>query len=570
MSEEKKKRNKIIGLSIGICAAILLIVTGTYAYWTITKSQNDPNSIIAACLDITMEEQTGTLTPSKNYPISDADGLADSGFTFTIKNHCPQDIAYVIGLDSVEVDTTGTNGYMLDGSIKVSIDNTTPRIFGELPEIDHIESNDTYTIRKSRKINTAVVPGMKDGVEGTDTHTIKAWTDADAPLSENNKVFGGRVFITGGQYITDDNPIAKPTDESCFTMNGEEIIGYDESCGTSVTIPMYVGENASLQELASGYGLDLYNEEDAPELLPGQLALYQNASTGEFIGGIYLGEDNVVSIKSLDLSQAYNLETIEPSAFSNVPSTEYDLDNYAKYSKSLTSLTFGSNDKRIVFGHNTFANIDVDNLDLYASYVAKIIDNSLEETAMPFGNAKINNLNVYATDEYDKIEVETVEEIINNGSPMIYIGINADNLTFNEGIKYIMGQILMDATIGKLTLPESMIYNITLRAGRPKVIDEVILPDTLENIPEALFSGVNLNKITLPSNLKTIGSEAFRETTLTEIRIPASVTEIGSTAFYDHTKNLTIIFEGRSNLDGLTLGTSWDYSHNTTTTIEYD
>ena len=58
MSEEKKKNKKVIGLSIGICAALLLIVTGTYAYWTITKSQNDPNSIVAACLDITTNTTT--------------------------------------------------------------------------------------------------------------------------------------------------------------------------------------------------------------------------------------------------------------------------------------------------------------------------------------------------------------------------------------------------------------------------------------------------------------------------------------------------------------------------------
>ena len=40
MNEEKKKRNKIIGISIGILVVLLVVISSTYAYWQITKSQD--------------------------------------------------------------------------------------------------------------------------------------------------------------------------------------------------------------------------------------------------------------------------------------------------------------------------------------------------------------------------------------------------------------------------------------------------------------------------------------------------------------------------------------------------
>ena len=134
----------------------------------------------------------------------------------------------------------------------------------------------------------------------------------------------------------------------------------------------------------------------------------------------------------------------------------------------------------------------------------------------------------------------------------------------------MLGSILYECTIGKLTLPASLNYDFSLNASMDTTFDEIVLPDSLEIINDSLFRSVSVNKITLPSNLKTIEDKAFEYTSLKEIRIPLSVTSIGVQAFAYPENNLTIIFEGRNNLDGITFGNSWNSSLDNKITIAYD
>ena len=57
--KDNKNKNKIIVISIGILVILLVVISSTYAYWQITRSQNDPNSIIAACLDFNVDFPVG-------------------------------------------------------------------------------------------------------------------------------------------------------------------------------------------------------------------------------------------------------------------------------------------------------------------------------------------------------------------------------------------------------------------------------------------------------------------------------------------------------------------------------
>ena len=85
---KQNKRNKIIGLSIGILIVLIIVVSSTYAYWQITKSQKDPNSIVAACLDFNVDFPVG-ITQENSWPISDNEGMDLDGYTLTITNKEP-------------------------------------------------------------------------------------------------------------------------------------------------------------------------------------------------------------------------------------------------------------------------------------------------------------------------------------------------------------------------------------------------------------------------------------------------------------------------------------------------
>ena len=87
------KREKNLVVVAAIMIVLLLAVGGTYAYWTTTQVQSDDNEINTTCLEVELlnktKDETQTtegITLEKAFPVSDADGLKDEGYTFTIKN----------------------------------------------------------------------------------------------------------------------------------------------------------------------------------------------------------------------------------------------------------------------------------------------------------------------------------------------------------------------------------------------------------------------------------------------------------------------------------------------------
>ena len=56
-----------------------------------------------------------------------------------------------------------------------------------------------------------------------------------------------------------------------------------------------------------------------------------------------------------------------------------------------------------------------------------------------------------------------------------------------------------------------------------RVIEEVILPNGLVEIPDYLFYRSNISKCTIPSKVERIGIESFSRSRLTSVTIPPSV-----------------------------------------------
>lgn len=135
---------------------------------------------------------------------------------------------------------------------------------------------------------------------------------------------------------------------------------------------------------AYGFGnveMNLYTE--MPVLGNGEMLLYCNI--GDDINTLcVLPEDNqlmytenLVTIKSLDLTRAYNLELIESVAFSN-HRLEFDDEigvvrsfwkQYDSQKTSLTSLKFGEN-KELKLGFGAFNGIKIDDLVVYSNMIA--------------------------------------------------------------------------------------------------------------------------------------------------------------------------------------------------------
>ena len=128
----KEKKKKIIILSIAIVAVIAIIAGSTYAYWQITRTQTTPNDIVAACLDITMQNETGTFGLDKAWPISDAEGEALTGYTFEVKNNCDENVNYIVGLNSVE---GSSDNYLAYSSLRLKLDDKESSLISDFGDI---------------------------------------------------------------------------------------------------------------------------------------------------------------------------------------------------------------------------------------------------------------------------------------------------------------------------------------------------------------------------------------------------------------------------------------------------
>ena len=143
---DKNKRNKIIGLSLGILVVLIIVVSSTYAYWQITKTQKTPNDIVAACLNLDLKdasaENTGINLDSA-WPISDEEGKTLTGYSFTVTHNCNEEINYIVGLNRVEEEN-----YLQDSSIKLQLDDNSTFLYSDLSDVEYVDPDNTeYTAR---------------------------------------------------------------------------------------------------------------------------------------------------------------------------------------------------------------------------------------------------------------------------------------------------------------------------------------------------------------------------------------------------------------------------------------
>ncbi len=103
------------------------------------------------------------------------------------------------------------------------------------------------------------------------------------------------------------------------------------------------------------------------------------------------------------------------------------------------------------------------------------------------------------------------------------------------------------------------------------IMEEILLPDTLEAIGGGAFSGCSLlEDITLPESLTSIGQYAFVDTGLDTIIIPDSVQDIGYSAFgYRSSEYGGIIPMNDFTLVGKTGGAAYKYSTDSDTDYDY-
>lgn len=244
-----KNSRKILLVIFGIIIVLGLTVAGTYASWQKTYTQSNPNEIVAACLDIDLENNDSLKTGisfENAFPITDVKGLNLEGYSFKVTNKCNSEVNYSINLESI--NSQGNVSYLAPEYVKVNLDYGFINRYSDLEVATKVISD----ARDSRKLGS-----YKLSANSSSTHTLRLWISDLATTEQANKTFLSKITVSAGQGISETNNAKLLTAENASKNSTKD----------SVTMAFY--DNGSL--VVSGFGdmKDWYYGKDIDHSLTG-------------------------------------------------------------------------------------------------------------------------------------------------------------------------------------------------------------------------------------------------------------------------------------------------------------
>ena len=252
----RKNNIKMVYLIGGILLIVCLIVGVTFAAWLLNFQQSNTNIVNTDCFDITFQENSDAITLNKAYPISDAEGMKSSPYTFTITNQCSSSASYQVNLEVLNTSTLTNANY-----ISVMFGNAAP---------DLLSSYSTVTPTLSEaKTSYRLMTGYLDP-NGSVTYDLRLWIDEDVTADNTdsmNKTFQSKITVVAS-YITE----TASDYEICVGRYGEdstncqiiaEAMSDEGACPTvqedgSVVVSNIEGTNSYVCSAPDNYGNSYY------------------------------------------------------------------------------------------------------------------------------------------------------------------------------------------------------------------------------------------------------------------------------------------------------------------------
>ncbi len=260
---------KSIILIVSIVLVLALVITSTLAGWVINEKQYGYNDITSGCINLSFTSGSGTISFQNASPKTDAQGLAQTGYTFTVRNNCNNDVAYLLNLDLFNV--SGSNN-LSASEIKLAIDNYVPR---RLEYYEDTAKND------STAYGAKTLYSGKLGAKKSETHTIKIWVDENTQTQ--NAVFSNRLFTMANPNLT----VPEVASDDCFIMDGNgTILMYKTAlCPNKVVVP-----NVIQNQTVRGIGFNAFVDANV-------LTIYDD--TTNTLDFIILDETNYAALSSI-------------------------------------------------------------------------------------------------------------------------------------------------------------------------------------------------------------------------------------------------------------------------------
>ncbi len=203
-----KKQTTVIALTvIGICIGLLGI---SYAIFFKVNDSTNNQTVSSGSLVVQFGE--GSKITTEMLPQTDEEGMATTGYSFSVTNKGSLDMLYDIFIYNDPDASNATNNIMLPHQyIKVSIDGSDPILLSELEDSGVTITSDSnyssYNLTGENNIKRVVGKDIFVRAAGSgkdvNTHIIKLWITEDAPTSiiGNTVALEIQVFGEADKYV---------------------------------------------------------------------------------------------------------------------------------------------------------------------------------------------------------------------------------------------------------------------------------------------------------------------------------------------------------------------------------
>ena len=177
----KEKRNKIF-LIVLLFVLLIVIIALSFAAFSYSR-QGSENIITLGTLELTLNEGN-TINLEDTYPLTDSEGLALTGYNFTLENTGTADVNYAIYLDNIEI--TSPEVQLDDMYLKYSLDK-----------------NDS--VGSAKYLESLGVDGSRILDKGTltrgeeNSYVLRVWPTIEIDGDFGGQVWKGKLRITGDQ-----------------------------------------------------------------------------------------------------------------------------------------------------------------------------------------------------------------------------------------------------------------------------------------------------------------------------------------------------------------------------------
>lgn len=194
--EIKKNKNRKLFLFVGLLVFVTLVAGGSYALWQLTFRQSGENTITTSCFDIQFDDGEA-ITLANAYPISAADGEAQTPYTFTIRNMCGKRASYFVNIETLSEGKALPDQYV---ALKLTKRPTDDIMFaGNLLNKYRNEIQVIPDATIAYKIDRGVLNANEEI-----TYDLRLWMDEDTPVVDEvmNANYQSKVTITTSYLYT--------------------------------------------------------------------------------------------------------------------------------------------------------------------------------------------------------------------------------------------------------------------------------------------------------------------------------------------------------------------------------